>query len=336
MSPEAESGLDFQVIRDVAGLEALRPAWLELWRRLPEATPFQSPAWLIPWWQAFGEGDLLAYALRFEGRLVGFVSLYIYAGVDPRKLLPVGIGISDYLDPLLEPAHAIAGMVAVLARLAREQHRFDWCDLACQREGSPWLTAPLPPGWHRRTHDDEPCAVLTLPEVGRPALSGHRRNRLRRYGRRAAAVGETRFELAGPEELTPFMAALAELHGARWRERGEAGVLADPRVRAFHGLALPALLAQGTLRLHGLRIGGRLAAVVHAMADATRVHVYLSGFDPALPQVSPGTLLIGRIIEEAARTGRREVHFLRGREAYKQAWGATPRPSYGLRLSCAS
>ncbi len=40
---------------------------------------------------------------------------------------------------------------------------------------------------------------------------------------------------------------------------------------------------------------------------------------------SPGTILLGAMIEEAAAEGVAELHFLRGAEAYKYAWGATDR-----------
>ena len=39
----------------------------------------------------------------------------------------------------------------------------------------------------------------------------------------------------------------------------------------------------------------------------------------------PGTLLLGAVIEQAMREGRREIDFLRGAERYKYAWGAVDR-----------
>ena len=45
-------------------LLALRSQWVELWRRCADSTPFQSPAWIIPWWKRFGSDQLrvVAYA----------------------------------------------------------------------------------------------------------------------------------------------------------------------------------------------------------------------------------------------------------------------------------
>ena len=37
-----------------AEVERLVPEWQALWRRIPDATPFQSPEWLLSWWSCFG------------------------------------------------------------------------------------------------------------------------------------------------------------------------------------------------------------------------------------------------------------------------------------------
>jgi len=43
--------LEVEEVTTSAEVEALAPAWDDLWRRAPGATPFQSPAWLLPWWR---------------------------------------------------------------------------------------------------------------------------------------------------------------------------------------------------------------------------------------------------------------------------------------------
>jgi len=93
------------VLTSDAALHALRPEWEALWRRAAaETTPFQSPAWLLPWWRAFGTGRPRAAALRGDGgKLLGLLPLYLLEEGSETKLLPVGIGVSDYLDALLDP-----------------------------------------------------------------------------------------------------------------------------------------------------------------------------------------------------------------------------------------
>ena len=113
------------------------------------------------------------------------------------------------------------------------------------------------------------------------------------------------------------------MHRARWTALGHTdGVLADPAVIAFHDAAVPMLATAGLLRMQILRIGGRVAAVYHTLVAPGRLYFYLSGFAAEEAFASPGTLLLGAIIEQEA-VG--ELHFLRGAEGYKHAWGANDR-----------
>jgi CelD/BcsL family acetyltransferase involved in cellulose biosynthesis len=109
-------------------------------------------------------------------------------------------------------------------------------------------------------------------------------------------------------------------------------VLADERVQAFHREAAAGLLARGALRCYGLRVDDRLIGVYYGFADGRRAYYYIGGFDPACAALSPGTLVVAHAVEEAVREGARAFDFLRGREPYKYAWGATDRPSRHLVL----
>ena len=43
-----QPGLTTQTLDTIADLVRLLPQWWALWDRCPSATPFQSPAWLLP------------------------------------------------------------------------------------------------------------------------------------------------------------------------------------------------------------------------------------------------------------------------------------------------
>src|ERR1051326_4402630 len=58
-------------------LPALESEWYMLWAECPHATPFQSPEWLIPWWNHLGQGELWILAVRRDNRLVGLAPLLI-------------------------------------------------------------------------------------------------------------------------------------------------------------------------------------------------------------------------------------------------------------------
>ena len=47
--PSAALALDCEFIADPARLEELAKPWQQLWACSADATPFQSPDWIIPW-----------------------------------------------------------------------------------------------------------------------------------------------------------------------------------------------------------------------------------------------------------------------------------------------
>ena len=74
-----------------------------------------------------------------------------------------------------------------------------------------------------------------------------------------------------------------------------------------------------------IEIGDAVVGAYYGFHHRGRAYAYLGGFDPAYAQESPGAILIGKAIAEAAREGAREFDFLRGRENYKYGWGAEDR-----------
>ncbi len=96
--------IEIAAVTDQQGLARLRPEWEELWRRDPLATPFQSPAWIFAWWSVFGTSEPVLLTARANGELVGLLPLYLLREPGCRKLLPIGVGLSDYIDALCDPA----------------------------------------------------------------------------------------------------------------------------------------------------------------------------------------------------------------------------------------
>lgn len=141
---------------------------------------------------------------------------------------------------------------------------------------------------------------------------------------------------ADPSSLETLFGGLVRLHAARWAEEGTAGMLDDPRAVAFHRHVAKAFLARGMLRLHALRLDGALAAAWYGFAANGRTYYYLGGFDPRFERFSVGTVIVGHALEHALAEGATELDFLRGREAYKYAWGAVDRPQRRIRLTRAA
>ncbi|HEY0206667.1 MAG TPA: GNAT family N-acetyltransferase [Acetobacteraceae bacterium] len=318
-----------------AALIALAPEWTGLWERLPGLSPFTAPAWLLPWWRHFGTGQPRVATLRRDGRLAAVLPLYVLdepSGNEPggdrpggRKLLPVGAGLSDYQDVLAEPGVDPSPLLhAVLGR----DDGVSVCDLIEVPPGSALHGLTAPPGWTMRWGGGSPCPVLALPgSVGAmaDAVPAGQLRKLRMNRHRAERGGGVMRERATALTLPGLQAELIRLHQGRWAAAGEPGVLADPAVLALHQDAAPGLLAAGALRLEVLLAGREVVAAIMALLAPGRILFYLSGYDAAHAFISPGTLLLGAMLEDAVREGRTEAHFLRGREGYKYAWGAVDR-----------
>lgn len=329
-----ERGAFLKVTEVTSGreLEELRPEWDALWRRCPDATPFQSPDWIVSWWNHLGEGELLALILHHRGRLVGIAPLFINTNSvttaerdsSVRPVLMLGTGVTDHLDILVEPEFAEPAVGAVLAHLGDNAARWDVLDLHQLRPGAALLRAALPPGWSERNEPQESCPVLPLPARYRdlPAVGAGLAKRALYYRRRAERLAPLRFHAAGPDDVEPMLHELFRLHGDRWAARGQPGIFALDAVRRFHLSAATGLAARGALRLYALRLGNETAAVYYGFLHQRRAYVYIAGFDPRFARLTLGTVLLAHAIEEAIREGAAEFDFLRGREAYKYRWGA--------------
>lgn len=315
-------------------LQTLESDWMRLLERDPNATPFQSPHWLLPWWRHFGSGELLALATRDDGALTALAPLCVFRDEDdPEESLGMlmGTGVSDYLDMLLAPGALASEIVQCLA----EANCAMW-DLQQLRPESSLLNAPLPDGAGSEVEDQEPCLLLLIAGAGEELsnlLSTHARKKLRYYRRSLERTAPVTIETPDTSSLGEALTALFDLHAARWQQRGLPGVLADDVIQAFHREVAARMLSAGSLRMYVMRHGERIIAVFYGFAQHDTVYYYLSGYAPELEKLSPGTLIVAHAIEEAVRSGARTFDFLRGAEEYKYSWGATDRMNRRRRIA---
>jgi hypothetical protein len=242
--------------------------------------------------------------------------------------------VSDYLDVLLAPGAELDALRLVWEYLRAHADEFDACELEQLSGDGPLVrvlsTRDLWDQW--RPH--EPCPVLMLPTGAKleDCIPNSQHKRLAYDRRRLARAGEASFEQATQESVDALLSVLIASHAARWNERQQPGVLHSAPIRRFHREASRRLVARGALRLYGLRWGGHVIAAHYGFLSHRRGYYYLGGFDPRWRHVSPGVLLVGHAIESALAEGAVAFDFLRGREAYKYAWGAQDRVTYRCRF----
>ena len=307
-----------ELVTDAERFRALEPEWRDLWQR-SRATPFQSPMWLVPWWQTYGTGELHTIAVRDNNRLATLAPLFVVRDDDESLGMLAGTGNSDYTDIL----GAAEPVMEAIAEIDCQM----W-DLQQLRSSSPLLSARAPQGWSDAISEHDRCPVLKIENAGEDLanlISTHFRKKLRYYRRALSRAGEVTVETCDATNIDQFLAALFELHAARWQRRGLPGVLAAEVDQQFHRAATRALLDAGALRMYATRISGRIVAVFYGMSNGETVYYYLSGYDPELEKLSIGTLIVAHAIEQAVHDGAREFDFLRGAEDYKYTWGAVDR-----------
>jgi CelD/BcsL family acetyltransferase involved in cellulose biosynthesis len=323
-----------QVLRALHELAALEEDCLNLWQRDPRSTPFQSPAWLLPWARYFTGGNILSVVWRNDQKLLALVPAFVWRNPESgkRELLLLGQGISDYLGPIIDPEEAHNLVVSIHEWLNQNQQEWDvvnFNDLRADSRlvgGDPVRVTPSP------TLDHYSCAICpVLSLLPAPEIPAQQLHNINYYRRRAERLGVLEFETATESTLNSMLEDLFLLHSARWQERGLNGVLAEEKLRSFHREAACALLRNRMLRMYCMRCAGKAVAVLYGFSAHRRTYYYLSGFDPAFSSISPGTLIVGHAIDQAIKEDRVEFDFLRGVEKYKYLWGAKDSHTFRLK-----
>jgi CelD/BcsL family acetyltransferase involved in cellulose biosynthesis len=309
-----------------ARLEGLDRDWLELADRVDGTSYFQTPDWVLGWWETIAgrpptriatwrapSGGLEAVVAlsrareRLHRRLPVAVPVYANAGS--------GAGAADHCGWLVPPARAdevgawvseAIGGSALLVRSADPD----------------WPRPALPGG--ARVVDAIACPRVELPLADRGAgPSPAFVRQLRRFTRRLERE-RVRFEWVAPGQVDErLLTTLFELHAHGRARRG--GSAFGPEQLAFHR------------RLVERAGPGRGPAAVVARREETIVGVlygfwwqdtfagYQSGWDPRFARHSMGSVLVMHALERAADEGAHTFDFLRGREPYKYRFGARDR-----------
>jgi CelD/BcsL family acetyltransferase involved in cellulose biosynthesis len=311
--------LQCEFIDDPARLRALGEDWRRLWSALPDATPFQSPDWVLPWWNHFGEGPLFSFAFWNERELVGLAPLYIFCTANVRRVFLIGTGNTDYLDVVFHPEWREQCASALFSAIREHSDLWDECVFQRLRPESPLLSqSPSLCGLISQLQEQEPCPATNLRGSDTAAML----KTARYYTRKLEEKHSFSIERATAESLDEFLAALEQLHQARWKAKGVPSVLAKQTDRSFYCEIAKRLLERGGLRMYALRIGNHIADVLFGFQWRNRMYLYVSAFDPAFAHMSLGTVALGHAVQTASDEGLHYFDFLRGQEHYKYRWGA--------------
>ncbi|MFI8104047.1 GNAT family N-acetyltransferase [Streptomyces sp. NPDC086023] len=314
--------LSVTLCRDPRRFAALEAEWNRLMRACPTATPFQSHAWLHSWWLSYGrEGRLRIVLVRRAGELVGAAPLMLVHRPLPL-LVPLGGGITDYCDVLVDDAHA-AEVVPALARGLHRAARGVVVDLREVRPGAAVERVVREWDGAHAVLPDSSCAefpVLSFEDlVKRMPSAGAQRTRAKVRKIDALRIEEHQ---VSEHEVPETVRTLLRLHEEQWRGRGVTPEHVKPRFSEHLIRAARRMVRTGDARLTEFRLEGRVVAASLTLLSAGLTGGYLYGADPELRarKVDVVTMLLRHEAQHAHARGRGVLSLLRGSEPYKNHW----------------
>ncbi|MET9698185.1 GNAT family N-acetyltransferase [Streptomyces sp. NPDC006529] len=322
MSAGSTGALTVTLCRDPRQFAALEEPWNRLVRGCPTATPFQTHAWLHSWWLSYGrDGRLRVVLVRRGDELVGAAALMLVHRPLPL-LVPLGGGITDYFDVLLDARYADQ----VVPALAHGLHRAARGAVVDLREVRPGAAAERLyeqwPGARARLADSTCMELPVLPFdelVKRMPKAGAQRVRAKLRKTDAAGIEEREVT---EQEVPRAVRTLLRLHEKQWRGRGVTPEHLKPRFAEHLTRATRRMVRCGEGRLTEFRLEGKVVAANVTLLSAGLSGGYLYGADPGLRdrKVDVATLLLRHETGRALAEGRPVVSFLRGSEPYKNHW----------------
>ena len=351
-------------VRRTTGPEAFDlPEWADLAARDPTRHVFLLPAWGRAWWEEFGAGkELVALTFR-DPEPVGLAALTLDTippgvdGGDPagasdgtgRLRFLGGDDLTDYMGPLTAGPEHLPSVADALIRYACDEisgwSLFDARCLPVPFGFAEWLAEAADRlGVRFEIDQHETTAVLPLPSSFEEYLDSlaaknrHEvRRKLRRFDREAP---DARLVTASDETLEQDFREFVEMHRG---SGGPKGHFMGPERETFFLRIARSLQPLGLLSLDFLTTGtdrraepgeaaGRRLASTFDFRHERTFYLYNSAYDAALRAISPGFILVVKLIERSIEQGFKRFDFLRGEERYKYDLGAVALPLHAVHI----
>jgi CelD/BcsL family acetyltransferase involved in cellulose biosynthesis len=315
---------------DETGRGSAERAWDELTMRA-DPNPFCRPQWFHAWWNAFGEGARMEVFMVRRAERIAAAGPVLWRGRTAQY--PGNVHTPECTFPA-DDAGARRDLVdAVLDRRPRT------FTVPTLRDDDPLLddlaaaTARHPYRLLRVAAAESP--VVDLEGVDDPLmlLSGRRRQELRRLRRRLEERGDLRFDLiTGGPGLDERLAEAFAMEARQWKGDAGTAIASSDRLERFYREVARGAATDGALRLHEMRLDGRLVAWGLCLGGGEALYGLKGAFDTSFAEYSPGQLRLAEEIRCAVEEGFRCHELLGSREPYKMAWTDRTRTRVGVTL----
>jgi len=313
---------------------SLAEAWEDLYGRVPTATPFHSPAWqrsILATSEAMHRMRL--FTVYDGNQLIAVLPLECRLG---RILRSSGAMLSDYLDPLIDPAYVLNCWPVILKGVRKlapgrsvilENLRDDACaspsPAACAGDAGFALV-------DRTEHAVTRIALPGTWDQYLGSLDSHERKELKRKMKKAEQTGSARLEACcDPTTIVQEISNMFELIRDNGGSKARKAKWLFPR---HFAASAPSLAASGRLVLYKLMIENHHAAGMVCLPTHDGQILWNTAFDPEMRQWSPGIVLFAMLIRHGIEQGHKTLDMLRGQYEYKYRLGALDHPLHTLTL----
>ncbi len=288
----------------------------EAWNRLAPSV-FQTWEWQHTWWESFGRGKLLLFALRYQEKIEAIAPLFSDGGM----IFLVGSGGSDYLD-LLGRWNSDA-MDDLIGAAISETPGFVGIRFYLVPDSS-CTSKLLNTAAQRRAmqcwdEGDLPAPLLDLTFGERAAEKDSLRRRETWFSRE----GDLQIQTCRPTE--DDLHAFFEQHVARWKGASQPSLFLEPQQRAFYQGIAARGSAAGWFRFMRIDWNGLPIAFHFGFHYRGEFLWYKPSFDVQLAKRSPGELLLRRLILQAMEEGATIFDFGIGDEPFKHRFATATR-----------
>lgn len=333
--------MSIELIQSTPDFLALKEDWNDLLSSSASHVPFLRHEYLTSWWNTLGGGEWDQGALAIlveretDGSLAAIAPLFI---TEERVMFIGSFEISDYLD-LIAPSDKLASFIPALFTYLQGGKFPTWqtLDLYNLREDSPSLPllikAADQAGYKIAQEVIQPAPYLQLPGSWLAYLDSLQ-DRYRREIEKKITNADHYFlpvswyiveeEDSLDDELDAFLKLMAN-------HPQKKDFLTEKMVDQMKLSAQGAFQA-GWLQLAFLQVGDIKAAGYLNYDFNDQIWVYNSGIDPLFENLSPGWVLLGKIIEWAIDNGRVGLDFMRGDETYKYQFGGVEKKVLHLEI----
>jgi hypothetical protein len=334
--------MTIKIIQSTPDFLSLKEDWNNLLSSSASHVPFLRHEFLASWWSTLGGGewDQGSLAILLDQDRVGSPTAIAPLFINQGRVMFLGsFEISDYLDFIAPPEILTSFIPAIFDYLQNGNFpAWEQVELYNLPENSPSLPilrdAANQAGLTIKEEVIQPAPYLSLPKSWQEYLEGLK-DRYKKEIEKKLLSADQYFLPVSWYLVTDKNALNAEVDDflqLMANHPQKKAFLTNPMIDQIK-LSAREAFQEGWLQLAFLQVGDIKAAGYMNFDYDNQIWVYNSGINPLFENLSPGWVLLGKLIYWAIEKGRSGMDFMRGDEAYKYQFGGVEKKILRVEIS---